>query len=64
MTTETSTPAAESGALRGALAYLPGIVLLIAVGLLGKYTQAWVNDLAHDRCSPCGCCTGAWSTDG
>ncbi|WP_342213216.1 YeiH family protein [Nocardia wallacei] len=49
MTTETTTPAAESGVLRGPLAYLPGIALLIAVGLLGKYTQVWVNDLTHDR---------------
>ncbi|GAB2684319.1 YeiH family protein [Nocardia thraciensis] len=49
MTTETAAPAAESGALRGPLAYLPGIALLIAVGLLGKYAQVWVNDLTHDR---------------
>ncbi len=31
------------------LDYLPGVALLIAVGLLGKYTQIWVNDFAHDR---------------
>lgn len=31
---------------RQPLAYLPGVVLLIAVGLLGKYTQIWWNTLA------------------
>ncbi|WP_280329508.1 YeiH family protein [Nocardia wallacei] len=49
MSTETSTAPADSGALRGAPAYLPGIALLIAVGLLGKYTQTWVNNLVHDH---------------
>lgn len=31
---------------RQPLEYLPGVVLLIAVGLLGKYTQIWWNTLA------------------
>lgn len=28
------------------LAYIPGILLLIAIGLLGKYAQIWWNALA------------------
>jgi hypothetical protein len=28
-------------------AYVPGVVLLIVVGLLGKYSQIWWNSLAH-----------------
>ncbi|NKY89000.1 YeiH family protein [Nocardia veterana] len=49
MATETTTAATEPAESRNALTYLPGIALLIAVGLLGKYTQIWVNDLAHDH---------------
>lgn len=29
------------------LTYLPGVVLLIAIGLLGKYAQIWWNTIAH-----------------
>ncbi|WP_063002203.1 YeiH family protein [Nocardia mikamii] len=49
MATETTTAPQESVDLRGALAYLPGIALLVAVGLLGKYTQIRVNDFVHDH---------------
>ncbi|MFF0488992.1 YeiH family protein [Nocardia sp. NPDC004068] len=41
MTAETTTAPRAS---RDLLAYLPGIALLIVVGLLGKYAQIWVND--------------------
>jgi uncharacterized integral membrane protein (TIGR00698 family) len=30
-------------------AYVPGVLLLIAVGLLGKYSQIWWNSLAHKQ---------------
>jgi uncharacterized integral membrane protein (TIGR00698 family) len=30
-------------------AYLPGVLLLIVVGLLGKYSQIWWNSFAHHR---------------
>ncbi|WP_019932179.1 YeiH family protein [Nocardia sp. BMG111209] len=51
MATETATVAADSGdtsqsAVGRVLAYLPGILLLIAIGLLGKYTEIWVNSFA------------------
>ena len=29
------------------LAYVPGVLLLIAIGLLGKYAQIWWNSFAH-----------------
>jgi uncharacterized integral membrane protein len=32
---------------RNLLAYVPGVLLLIVVGLLGKYAQVWWNYLAH-----------------
>lgn len=32
---------------RNLLAYVPGFLLLIVVGLLGKYAQVWANYLAH-----------------
>jgi uncharacterized integral membrane protein (TIGR00698 family) len=32
---------------RNLLAYVPGVLLLIVIGLLGKYAQVWWNSLAH-----------------
>jgi uncharacterized integral membrane protein (TIGR00698 family) len=41
-------PAGEASfTSRNLLAYVPGVLLLIAIGLLGKYAQLWWNSLAH-----------------
>jgi uncharacterized membrane protein YadS len=42
-------PAGEEASFtsRNLLAYVPGVLLLIAIGLLGKYAQLWWNSLAH-----------------
>jgi hypothetical protein len=32
---------------RNILEYVPGVLLLIAIGLLGKYAQVWWKSLAH-----------------
>jgi uncharacterized membrane protein YadS len=42
-------PAGEEASFtsRNLLAYVPGVLLLIAIGLLGKYAQMWWNSLAH-----------------
>jgi uncharacterized integral membrane protein (TIGR00698 family) len=32
---------------RNPLEYIPGVLLLIAIGLLGKYTQVWWKSFAH-----------------
>jgi uncharacterized integral membrane protein (TIGR00698 family) len=34
---------------RNILAYVPGVVLLVVIGLLGKYAQVWWNSLAHQQ---------------
>jgi uncharacterized membrane protein YadS len=34
---------------RNILAYVPGVVLLVVIGRLGKYSQVWWNSLAHQQ---------------
>ncbi len=34
---------------RNILAYLPGVALLLVIGLLGKYAQVWWNTFAHQH---------------
>ena len=48
MVAEQAEPADEAGvAGRNVLAYVPGVLLLVVIGLLGKYAQVWWNSTAH-----------------
>jgi uncharacterized integral membrane protein (TIGR00698 family) len=45
---EQAEPADEASfTSRNVLEYVPGVLLLIAIGLLGKYAQVWWNSTAH-----------------
>lgn len=47
---EQAEPADEASfTSRNILEYVPGVLLLVAVGLLGKYAQVWWNSLAHQQ---------------
>ena len=47
---EQAEPADEASfTSRNILDYVPGVLLLVAVGLLGKYAQVWWNSLAHQQ---------------
>ena len=46
---ESSDATDDTISVRNPLAYLPGIVLLIAVGVLGKFAQTWWKDLAKHQ---------------
>jgi uncharacterized integral membrane protein (TIGR00698 family) len=43
----TAAPEETTFASRNVLEYVPGILLLIGIGLLGKYAQVWWNSLAR-----------------
>jgi uncharacterized integral membrane protein (TIGR00698 family) len=47
---EQAEPADEASfTSRNILEYVPGVLLLIGIGLLGKYAQVWWNSLAHQQ---------------
>jgi uncharacterized integral membrane protein (TIGR00698 family) len=47
---EQAEPADEASfTSRNILEYVPGVLLLVAIGLLGKYAQVWWNSAAHQQ---------------